>query len=182
MIDDIGDTLDDFRREIIYHSRQKIREHIAAYPDNFKCQARIQFLKGEMQEIILETLYLMLDYDRLGSINEVNNRLYIGQKIKENINEILTLQAEIISLRQPKRQRAITDDMIRRAKEYPFADLHEFRRNQAVCPFHVDKDPSMHLFPDNHVYCFSCNRGWDTIAFIQERDGVSFQDAIKRLQ
>lgn len=181
MITDVAEVLDEFRREVIPRVRKSIKEHISTYPDDFKKSARIECLKGRMEDIVFKTLYLIKDYDRHGKTDAVDNRLFVGGQLLEAVKTIVALQREIISLRRPEKPGDITDDMIRRAKEYPFTELHEFHRNMALCPFHADKEPSMRLFPNNHVYCFSCGKGWDTIAFMQEKDNLSFTEAIRRL-
>jgi len=182
MIDDIAEIFDQFKKDIMPKVREAVKQHAAAYPEDFRRQARTQYLKGRMEDIIFKTFYLMEDYDRHVKTDDVDNRLFVGEQILGGIKTVVALQREIISLRRPERPGEITEDMIRRAREYPFTDLYEFKRNQAICPFHADKDPSMHLFPDNHVHCFSCAKGWDTIAFVQDRDGLSFPEAVKRLQ
>lgn len=182
MIEDIALILDQFKKEIMPKVRVTIRQHVNAYPNDFKTRARTEYLKGRMEDIIFKTFYLMEDYDRHVKANDIDNRLFVGEQILGAIKTIQALQREIISLRKPEKPGEITDDMKRRAREYPFADLYEFKRGMALCPFHADKDPSMRLFPDNHVYCFSCAKGWDTIAFVQERDGLNFPEAVKRLQ
>jgi hypothetical protein len=71
---------------------------------------------------------------------------------------------------------------IDRAKEYPFEELLENNRGWARCPFHADKTPSFHIW-NNEGHCFgACGKKWDTIAFIRERDGLSFEEAVWRLQ
>lgn len=48
------------------------------------------------------------------------------------------------------------------------------------CPFHEDKTPSLKINPDKQTfYCFSCNSGGDSIAFIQKLHELSFKDALK---
>ena len=71
--------------------------------------------------------------------------------------------------------------LIEQARRYPFEELHEFRRNAALCPFHDDKHPSMSL-KNNYVRCWSCGWKGDTITFLMEKEGLSFPDAVKRLQ
>jgi len=184
MTEDIAEILDDFKKEIMPKVRATIKEHIQTYPDDdLKRSARHEYLKGQMRACILETFYLMESYDRHVNTGDVDNRLFLGERILKNISAIQKFQSEMISLRKPEKHRkGVSDDMIERAKAYPFTELYEFRRNQARCPFHGDKDPSMHLFPDNHVYCFSCAKGWDAIGFVMERDGLSFPDAVRQLQ
>ena len=51
-----------------------------------------------------------------------------------------------------------------------------------LCPFHVEKTPSFHIFTDSGRYkCFGCGRSGDMIDFIQEIDGLTRADAIKKL-
>lgn len=79
----------------------------------------------------------------------------------------------------------ITDDMIQRAREYPFEQLATFNRaGFTICPFHEEKSGSLHLNKEgNFVYCFgSCKRSWDTIGFVMDRDVKKFPDAVKALQ
>jgi len=56
--------------------------------------------------------------------------------------------------------------------------------NGGLCPFHDDNKPgSFFVNTDTGAYrCFSCGaRGGDIIAFIQQRDGLTFQEAIDLL-
>lgn len=50
------------------------------------------------------------------------------------------------------------------------------------CPFHEDKTPSLKINPDKQTfYCFSCNSGGDSIAFIQKLHGLTFKEALNYL-
>ena len=57
---------------------------------------------------------------------------------------------------------------------------HSFKAN---CPFHQEKTPSFHVFPDRQSWrCFgSCNTGGDVIAFIKKLDHLSHGDAVRSL-
>jgi DNA primase (bacterial type) len=106
-----------------------------------------------------------------------------GEKVVELIKEAVKLQGEIIALRNGENEKhGISEDEIERARQYPFENLIEFKRNMTRCPFHEDREPSMHLYREqNRVHCFSCNRSWDTIQFLRERDGLTFREAVRRL-
>lgn len=57
-------------------------------------------------------------------------------------------------------------------------------RDGGLCPFHNDrKSGSFRVNLDTGAYvCFSCGaRGGDIIAFIQQRDGLSFRDAVGKI-
>ena len=50
----------------------------------------------------------------------------------------------------------------------------------ALCPFHADKDPSLHVYAHG-FYCFACCAGGDVIKFVQRMDGVSAADAARKV-
>ena len=50
----------------------------------------------------------------------------------------------------------------------------------ALCPFHADKDPSLHVYAHG-FYCFACGAGGDAIKFVQRMDGVSAADAARKV-
>lgn len=77
-------------------------------------------------------------------------------------------------------KQTITDDMIQQAKAYPFEELLEFKRGYTKCPFHDDRTPSMSL-KNNRIRCFSCNKTWDTIAYVMDKEGLTFPEAVRRL-
>jgi len=60
----------------------------------------------------------------------------------------------------------------------------ELKRNGAsmkgLCPFHAEKTGSFHVFPD-HYHCYGCAAHGDAIQFIQERDGLSFGEAVEHV-
>jgi DNA primase len=64
--------------------------------------------------------------------------------------------------------------------------LAELRRSGsgflATCPWHQDRRPSLTVNPErNRVHCFVCNRGADPIDWLQDRQGLSFLEAVEEL-
>lgn len=56
------------------------------------------------------------------------------------------------------------------------------RSHVAVCPFHDDHKPSMHISASKGIYkCFACGAGGDIYKFVQDYTKVSFIDAVKEL-
>jgi DNA primase len=67
-----------------------------------------------------------------------------------------------------------------------FFPLSELRRSGsgylATCPWHQDRRPSLTVNPErNRVHCFVCNRGADPIAWLEDRQGFSFREAVEEL-
>lgn len=57
-------------------------------------------------------------------------------------------------------------------------------RDGGLCPFHNDRQAgSFSANLDTGAFvCFSCGaKGGDIIAFIQQRDGLSFRDAVEKI-
>lgn len=51
-----------------------------------------------------------------------------------------------------------------------------------VCPFHDDKNPSMHINAQKGFYhCFACKAGGDVFSFVQEYERISFYEAVERV-
>ena len=51
----------------------------------------------------------------------------------------------------------------------------------ACCPFHAEKSPSFHVYPDNHYYCFGCKETGDAITFVRKTREMSFIESLKFL-
>lgn len=53
---------------------------------------------------------------------------------------------------------------------------------QALCPFHNEKTPSFVISSEKQIWhCFGCGRGGDAMAFVMEKEGLSFPEAIHLL-
>ena len=57
------------------------------------------------------------------------------------------------------------------------------RRYSGYCPFHDDRRPSLVVFPESaRWWCFgACNAGGDVFDFVMKAEGVSFPEAVRRL-
>jgi DNA primase len=52
----------------------------------------------------------------------------------------------------------------------------------ARCPWHDDRHPSLAVSPTrNRVHCFVCGKGTDAIGWLQDQQGMSFQEAVLEL-
>lgn len=51
----------------------------------------------------------------------------------------------------------------------------------ASCPFHEDRNPSFSVSQSKQIYkCFSCGRGGNVFGFLQEIEGITFPEAVKK--
>lgn len=60
------------------------------------------------------------------------------------------------------------------------------RSFKGLCPFHAEKTPSFHVYPSDGAkpgfyHCFGCKKGGDALSFLQEQEGLSFQEALEQL-
>ena len=53
---------------------------------------------------------------------------------------------------------------------------------KGLCPFHTEKTPSFFINPDKNTFkCYGCNRFGDIFTFIEEKENLSFPEAINFL-
>lgn len=58
----------------------------------------------------------------------------------------------------------------------------EHKRGWAICPFHSDGEPSLHLNArKGAAFCNPCGKSWDAIALWMDYRNVEFVDAVKAL-
>ena len=56
------------------------------------------------------------------------------------------------------------------------------RNMVGLCPFHNEKTPSFHLYPESgSFYCFGCGVGGDVITFIRRIENLDYIEAVKFL-
>ena len=53
-------------------------------------------------------------------------------------------------------------------------------RHTGLCPFHDEKTPSFHVYPD-HYHCFGCGAHGTVLGFLMEREGLAFPEAVEEL-
>jgi DNA primase len=55
-------------------------------------------------------------------------------------------------------------------------------RFTGLCPFHDERTPSFSVDPQEKLYyCFGCEAGGDVFRFVQEKEGLSFPEAVESL-
>ena len=51
-----------------------------------------------------------------------------------------------------------------------------------LCPFHVERSPSFSVAEDKQIFhCFGCGKGGTVFNFLQEIEGISFPESVKRV-
>ena len=56
------------------------------------------------------------------------------------------------------------------------------RTFMAICPFHEEKTPSFHVFPESGRYkCFGCGEGGEVFNFLMKRNNIGFREVVEEL-
>jgi hypothetical protein len=73
-------------------------------------------------------------------------------------------------------------EKIAQARTYPIDKLVDFVRGKAACFAHDDKSPSAYLATRlNLLCCPVCDKKWDSIQILIERDNYTFHKAVEKL-
>lgn len=62
-----------------------------------------------------------------------------------------------------------------------FYGLEIDNKHFALCPFHLEKTPSLKIFPDGRWHCFGCERNGDLIDYVQGIFEVNIREAIYKI-
>ena len=111
------------------------------------------------------------------------NRAFLKSSISEAKDKVEKFEKEIKRLLNPVVSvGGITDEMIEEAKHYPVDLLIEFNRGRCKAFCHDSDSFSMsHNKKANRAHCFVCNRSFNPIDILIERDGLSFVDSVLQL-
>lgn len=138
-----------------------------------------QMQKGYGEAAAIRCRYL---YDRIGSALESRSDI-ADHWVFEDIEEALYLleKSPILDARKnsPYEEKVLD---IEGAKAYPIDNLIDFKNGWAVAWCHPDRKPSLfHSKKTNRAICWACNKPFDTIAVLMERDSMTFIEAVKFL-
>lgn len=152
--------------------RRLLKENKAMIEDKVKVRQEIrEFLssKVSMYDIDIATSIVMATYPST-------------EKAEENIRRLTRLDfAYAPKGEKTKNGDEIGPNEITRAKEHPIKDLVPVKMNTMLCLWHNDRHPSMHVYKDNHAYCFVCNKRADAIDVAMALTNKSFVDAVRYL-
>jgi hypothetical protein len=143
----------------------------------YAVNARRRYLTDELELLDLEIAFYN-DYE--GELDSeyfaITQMSLLGEDRAKTMRELRSIKN--MSTTKP----GLTDDMIDEAMRYPVDKLIEFTRGKAVAFCHQDKNPSMyHGTRLNIAVCPVCDKKFNPIKILMERDGIDFKSAVKQL-
>ncbi len=104
-------------------------------------------------------------------------------------SDVMAIIGELVSTRKYQEAMVkgvkldgITDEMIQLARDYPIENLIEFQNGKALAFCHADKSPSLMMDRKrNRCHCFCCDKDFNALDVLLERDGYDFVAAVKQL-
>lgn len=76
----------------------------------------------------------------------------------------------------------LTAQEIDMAKTIPVSNFLKIGRDNKVgCIYHNERTPSMHIYKNNHFYCFSCSKYGSVIDVVMQLQGLDFKEAVEFL-
>lgn len=163
--------------------RQKIREFQEEMGNVGKCMRL-----NALYERLFELNYELHDHQRRYEESKEHDRPYIERAfiasyIPDIAKKIKKTEMEIMLLTQTDKlkDKAVTPEMIVRAREYPLEALLVIKRNMALCVNHLEKHPSMNC-KGNFCYCYACGWTGDAIDVFMKLHHCNFVEAVRGLQ
>lgn len=145
---------------------------------------KVRELKDRLNEI-RKTYYKEKKKDYSAFVSRFYNYCYQEEKLFIEI--WLEYWKSLIKPKLVSNRTGITNDDIKKAKEFPIEKLYIGNLRQSgerligLCPFHEEKTPSFFIFGDNHFHCYGCQEHGDSISFLMKTENISFVGAVKEL-
>lgn len=142
-----------------------------------------QALKQELSALQTD-LIGFLRYKRLASVSDIDPE---GWEEYGKTIAIDRVKRELRTIERYILGRHIDQSLLENAKQYPIESLFPLLRWQGnratvLCPFHQEKTPSCSIDKaKNRFHCFGCGKSGDVIDLLQQFEGLTFSEAIKRL-
>jgi len=164
-------------------SRQFFREKIVDLVNELK------ELKEYIAERVEESNKIQPELDRIFSreciklSKEYNDYVNKQKELKKIQHDFKLSLSAFGTERQTGFRKDTNAENLNTAKRRSIIDVAgmyvEIKNNKASCPFHSEKEPSLHFYPkDNGFYCFGCKAAGDVISFIMLIENKSFSEAI----
>jgi hypothetical protein len=99
------------------------------------------------------------------------------------LKELYQLKKDLYYRSKPRnKDDEITDDMKRRAKEVSVAGLLDLMNGKTSAWCHEDARPSLYVLSRiNKAHCPVCDKKFDSIDILMQRDGLNYRDAVLKL-
>jgi len=156
--------------------------------------------KSEWLSLLPKYVFVCYDTDEAGreAAKKVHHKIHNSRVVllpegkdvteylqKHSVDEFRELLKQSVTYPKPLKklsfERTVGGTNVERAKSYPIENLLEFKQRKTNCIWHKEKSPSLHLYKDNHVYCFGCSKGGDAIDVYQTLNNSSFEEAVNYL-
>jgi hypothetical protein len=169
-----------------------LRESLVIFEDELP-EIRKACLSNASHIIKENSPYKELDVDE--PITKEAIHLHVNHlKIEQGAKPLFDTIRRIDSYRQykdtPPSENFVTDFDIQNVKnvdeDWFIYEAELNHKKIGKCPFHPDKDPSLTLMKskqtDNlYLKCFPCDKAWNSVSFIMDRDNLTFIEAVKRI-
>lgn len=100
----------------------------------------------------------------------------------ELIRELKIIMTEAKPRNYEPEKKSGNQNRIDRAKQYPIDHIIDVKRRKALCPFHTENTPSLHVYPNNTAFCFGqCDKAFDSIDIYRQVHNCSFREALDAL-
>jgi hypothetical protein len=166
------------------NNNQLIKELKAEVDPYWAWERRKEYVELLMQPIVVHAHQCIALQELNIASGNLTGSIYFAQEAKIAIKKLVKYQNDLYFTRPSmKNGNGVTPGMIQQAREYPFNELYQFKRGQALCFNHADKTPSLQYYSNtNKAYCFSCQRSFDPIDFMMITQSISFKEAVLKLQ
>ena len=143
----------------------------------YAVNCRRRFLTEELERIDLELAWYE-DYE-----GAPDSEYFALTQVSQLGEDKARIHAELRRLKKVTLpQTGITDEDIDRARESNITSVIEFTKGKAIAFCHEDRNPSMyHATRLNLAICPVCDKKFDAIGVLMQRDGYSFQSAVRQL-
>ncbi len=180
-------------------SKYSLKELIEIYPKSIPAarraiKARIKAVKSDLSSLseyreiyytgVINKMHFKYQADMIKHLDGIIEALTKNyeRNLRKHLFELKFLENTKKGTPEIVPQDGITDEQVVRAKEIPIKTLVPVNQaHKAVCLFHKDKNPSMHIYEQSKFYCFVCNKYGDVIDIYMQLMGVDFKTAVRTL-
>jgi hypothetical protein len=107
---------------------------------------------------------------------------YAYYALEATINAKEKVMRELDAMKRINTEAGLQDAQIQAAREYDVSKLVEWQHRKSTAWCHEDRRPSLTLLTRiNQLWCPVCDKKFDAIGVLMDRDGMRFVDAVKAL-